>query len=94
MDRIRMSEAEVVTNFAAALDKLRDGAEIIVESDHNPVAVIRPPQTATRSISECMVPAKEHQERTGHAPTLDPDFAADVEAIISARRPWTPPAWD
>ncbi len=28
------------------------------------------------------------------APTLDPDFAADVEGIVRNRKPWNPPAWD
>jgi antitoxin (DNA-binding transcriptional repressor) of toxin-antitoxin stability system len=94
MAQIRMTESEVASNFAAVVEKLRDGAEVVVERNHHPVAVIRPPQFAARSISECIALAKEHEEQTGDAPTLDPDFAADVEEIIRKRQPWTPPLWD
>ncbi len=94
MAQIRMTEAEVASNFASVVEKLRDGAEVVVERNHHPVAVIRPPQPEGRSISECIALAKEHEEQTGDAPTLDPDFAADVEEIIGERRPWTPPLWD
>jgi antitoxin (DNA-binding transcriptional repressor) of toxin-antitoxin stability system len=94
MAQIRMTEAEVASNFAAVVEKLRDGAEVVVERNHRPVAVIRPPQPEARSISECIALAKEHEKQTGDSPTLDPDFAADVEEIIRQRRPWTPPPWD
>jgi hypothetical protein len=50
--------------------------------------------TPTRLISEPIAPAKKHEEETGEAPVLDPDFAADVEEIILNRKPWNPPAWD
>jgi len=42
MAQVHMSEAEVAKNFAAALEKVRQGAEIVVEQDHHPVAVITP----------------------------------------------------
>jgi len=38
--------------------------------------------------------AKAHEEETGKAPVLDPDFAKDVEEIVSHRKPWNPPAWE
>jgi hypothetical protein len=38
--------------------------------------------------------AKKHEEETGEAPVLDPDFAVYVEEIISNRKPWNPPTWD
>jgi hypothetical protein len=48
-----------------------------------------------RSISECIALAKAaHEEQTGKAPVLDPDFAEDVEEILSHRKPWNPPAWE
>jgi hypothetical protein len=47
-----------------------------------------------RPISECLPLAKKHEEETGGAPVLEPDFAADVEEIILNRKPWNPPAWD
>ena len=89
-----MTEAEVASNFAAVVEILRDGAEVVVERNHHPVAVILPPQTEARSLEQSITLAKEHEEQTGDAPTLDPDFAADVEEIIRKRRSWTPPSWD
>jgi antitoxin (DNA-binding transcriptional repressor) of toxin-antitoxin stability system len=41
MAQVHMSEAEVAKNFAAVLEKVRQGGEIVVEQDHRPVAVIR-----------------------------------------------------
>jgi antitoxin (DNA-binding transcriptional repressor) of toxin-antitoxin stability system len=26
--------------------------------------------------------------------SIDPDFAKDVEEIVSHRKPWNPPAWE
>jgi hypothetical protein len=45
-------------------------------------------------ISECIALASKHEEKTGEAPVLDFDLAADVEVIILNRKPWNPPAWD
>jgi hypothetical protein len=47
-----------------------------------------------RTISECIALAKAHEDELGQAPTLDPDFAADVEEIVRNRKPRNPPAWD
>jgi antitoxin (DNA-binding transcriptional repressor) of toxin-antitoxin stability system len=41
MAQLHMSEAEVAKNFATVLEKVRQGADIVVEQDHRPVAVIR-----------------------------------------------------
>src|SRR5258708_4335893 len=40
------------------------------------------------------VEIKAHEEETGKVPVLDPDFAKDVEEIVSPRKPWNPPAWE
>ncbi len=47
-----------------------------------------------RTISECIALAKAHEEETGKAPALDPDFAEDVDEILNHRKPWNPPAWE
>jgi hypothetical protein len=44
--------------------------------------------------SESIALARKHEEETGEAPALDPDFAADVEEIVRNRKPWNPPTWD
>jgi len=45
-----MIEAEVARDFAAVLEKIQQGAEIIVERNAQPVAVIRQPQFRGPSI--------------------------------------------
>jgi hypothetical protein len=94
MATVRISEAELARDIHAVLAKVREGIEVIVEEDHRPVAVIRKPQGPGRTISEAIALAKEHEEETGRAPTLDPDFAADVEEIVRNRKPWNPPSWE
>jgi len=85
-----MSEAEVAKNFAAALEKVRQGAEIVVEQDHHPVAVITPLTGPGRPIDECIAIAKAR----GSTATLDEDFAKDLEEIIAQRQPLDTSAWD
>jgi len=43
---IHMSEAEAARDFAGGLARVRDGAEIVIESNDRPVAVIRSPGPA------------------------------------------------
>ena len=45
-----MIEAEVARDFAAVVEKIQQGAEIIVERNAQPVAVIRQPQFRGPSI--------------------------------------------
>ncbi len=91
MAQLHMTEAQVTKDFAAVLEKIQQGAEIIVERDAQPVAVIKLPQFRGRPIDECIALAKA---RGSHA-TLDEDFAKDLEDIINSHRePLTPPAWD
>ncbi len=91
---IHISEAEAASDFASLLERVRAGAEVIIEHDAEPVAVVHPAQPVRRTISECIVLAEAHEEKTGKAPVLDPDFAEDVEAILNNRKPWSPPAWE
>ena len=91
---IHVSASEAASDFASLLARVCAGAEVIIEHDARPVAVVRPAGPACRTISECIALAKEHEEATGHAPVLDPDFAADVEDILNNRRPWNPPEWE
>ncbi len=85
-----MSEAEVSKNFAAALEKVRQGSEVVVEQDHRPVAVITPVKGPGRPLDECIAIAKAR----GSGATLDEDFAQDLEEIISHRRPLDGSVWD
>jgi prevent-host-death family protein len=88
---IHISDAEAASDFASLLDRVRAGAEIVIEHDARPVAVVRPAEPHVRRLSESLRLAREH----GSTATLDPDFAKDVEAAVeSHREPLSPPAWD
>lgn len=88
---IRISEAEAASDFAALMARVRSGAEVVIENDARPVAVVRPAEPYVRLLSESLRLAREHRSTT----TLDGDFEKDVEAAIeSHREPLNPPAWD
>jgi antitoxin (DNA-binding transcriptional repressor) of toxin-antitoxin stability system len=87
---IHISEAEAASDFSGLLARVRAGAEVVIESDKMPVAVIHAPIPPRRSIAECIALLAE--DSTG---TIDADFAKDVEAAVeSHREPLKPPAWD
>jgi antitoxin (DNA-binding transcriptional repressor) of toxin-antitoxin stability system len=91
MAQLHMSEAEVARNFAAVLERVRQGAEVVIEQDARPVAVLKSTPRTGRLISEVIAAL----EASGANAVLDEDFARDVEeAIQSHRQPWNPPSWD
>jgi antitoxin (DNA-binding transcriptional repressor) of toxin-antitoxin stability system len=91
MDVLHLSEAEVVKNIAAVLEKVRKGSEVVVEQDHRPIAVIKPPKPSGRMISEVVADLKSR----GSDAVIDDAFARDIEAGIEAQRqPWIPPSWE
>jgi hypothetical protein len=94
MAQVHMTEAELARDLHAVLEKVRQGAEVIVERDAQPVAVIRAPEFRGRSIDACIALAKQREKDRGQAVTLDPEFAADVEQIVRNRKPWIPPSWE
>jgi antitoxin (DNA-binding transcriptional repressor) of toxin-antitoxin stability system len=90
MATVRITEAELARDLHSVLAKVQEGVEVIVEQHHRPVAIIKTLEGPGRIISECIARAKAHEEQLGQAPTLDPDFAADVEEIIRSRTTWSP----
>ncbi|MEK7408648.1 MAG: hypothetical protein AAB225_26575 [Acidobacteriota bacterium] len=87
---MHISEADLVRDVRTILQRVQTGAEIVVERDAQPVAVIRAAAPVRRKISECiaMLPADS-------TATIDPDFAKDVDAAIAAHREaLEPPQWD
>ena len=93
-DVIHISETEAASDFAALMAHVRAGAEIVIENGERPVAVLHAAEPVRQSISDCIALAKAHEEEIGKAPVLDPDFAEDVEEILSHRKPRNPPAWE
>jgi antitoxin (DNA-binding transcriptional repressor) of toxin-antitoxin stability system len=91
MGTLRITEAELARDIHAVLAKVQEGAEVIVEQDHRPVAVIRTPLAMGRLLSECIALA----EARGSTVTLDEGFMNDVEEGIASRsQPWNPPSWE
>ena len=94
MEPLHISEADAVRDLAAILERVQAGAEVVIERDTQPLAVIRAAAPAHRTISECIALAEAHEKETGEVPVLDPDFAADVEEIVRNRKPRNPLPWD
>ena len=93
---IHISEAEAAHDFAMVIDRVRQGAVVIIERDAKPVAVVRAvaDELRPRLLSESIALAKKHAQELGYEPRMDPEFAADLEEIIRNRKPWNPPAWE
>lgn len=91
---LHITEADLVRDVRTILQRVEAGAEIVIERDARPVAVLRSVVPPRRKISECIALAKAHEADAGTPPTLDPDFAAAVEDIVNDRQPWNAPVWD
>lgn len=93
-DVIHISQVEAASNFAALLERVSEGAEVIIENDARPVAVLRAPDLQPgpgRLLSESIALAKAH----GSTVTLDGDFERDLNEIIKRNRePYDPPTWE
>jgi antitoxin (DNA-binding transcriptional repressor) of toxin-antitoxin stability system len=90
MGPLHVNEGDLAKDVRSILKRVATGAEVIVELDAHPVAVIRPVEPVRRKISECiaLMPA-------GSTATIDPCFAEDIEEAVAAHRePSEPPAWD
>lgn len=88
---VRITETELARDTHAVLAKVQDGAEVIVEQNHRPVAVIKTPHDSGRLLSEAIALAQAR----GSTATLDEGFMMDVEDGIARRsRPWNPSAWE
>lgn len=75
-------------NFTEVLAKVRQGAEVVVEHDLQPVAVLRLAMPMRRKISEVLALIPKNSTAT-----MDADFSRDVQAAIdSHREPLEPPA--
>lgn len=91
---LHITEAELARDVHGVLEKVRGGVEVIVEQNHQPVAVLRAAPSPGRTLSEAITLAKQREKERGYAITLDPDFADAVQDVVNARKPWTPPTWD
>ncbi len=91
----RFTQAELVRDVRAVLDKIERGNEVIVEGeDHWPLAVMKQPHPVGRKISGCIALAKAYEEKLGYPPIPDDDFARDVQDGINAQRDPIRNVWD
>jgi antitoxin (DNA-binding transcriptional repressor) of toxin-antitoxin stability system len=91
---LHISEEEAAKDFRTVLERVSSGHEVVIDRGGEPIAVIGPARPVARTLSECIALARKHEQESGTAPVMDPDFAADVEDIINNRRPWNPPPWE
>jgi antitoxin (DNA-binding transcriptional repressor) of toxin-antitoxin stability system len=92
---IRISEADAASNLASVLDRVSAGAEVVIERDSRPVAVVRSPEAVRgRLLSESIALAEAHAKEMGYEPIMDADFAADLREIINKRKPRDLAEWD
>jgi antitoxin (DNA-binding transcriptional repressor) of toxin-antitoxin stability system len=87
---VHLTEAELARDLHAVLEQVRQGAEVVVESDHQPVARISPVRGPGRPVDECIAIA----QTLGSNVPLDDQFGADLEQIIAQRKAVDSPAWD
>lgn len=88
---VHLSHTEAIRDIAAILERVERGAEVIVEKDLRPMALIQPAPRPGRMLSECISLAESH----GSEVTLDEDFGRDLEEIIHSRRePLDGSRWD
>jgi antitoxin (DNA-binding transcriptional repressor) of toxin-antitoxin stability system len=88
MATIRVSAAEAARDFAGLLARVRAGAEIVIEDDSLPVAVLHKVIPPRRAIEECIALLPEDSSAI-----IDETFAGDVaEAVAAHREPLNPPA--
>ncbi len=87
---LHITETELARNIASLLDRVLSGAEVVIERNARPVAVLRAAEPQRRKLSEIMASLPENSTAI-----LDPHFEADVQAFIDRNRePLKPPEWD
>jgi antitoxin (DNA-binding transcriptional repressor) of toxin-antitoxin stability system len=86
---LHISDVDADRDLGSLLAKVQAGAEVIIEHDAQPVAVLHAPEPKRRRLSECL----ELLPKDSTA-LIDADFARDVEAAVqSHNQPLTPPEW-
>lgn len=88
---VRVTEDEASRELSALLAHVRAGAEIVIESNAEPVAVIRPVEPHVRTLSDSLHLARQRESTV----TLDGKFGSDLEEVVNSHQaPLIPPTWD
>jgi antitoxin (DNA-binding transcriptional repressor) of toxin-antitoxin stability system len=81
MALIHISETDAINDFASVLDRVRAGEEIVIESNEDAIALVRPiASRPVRLLSESLKRAREH----GSKITLDGGFTRDLESVVGS----------
>jgi antitoxin (DNA-binding transcriptional repressor) of toxin-antitoxin stability system len=87
MATVHISESEAASDFAGLMARVREGTEVIIESDQDPRSVVLTARPKDGSISATLARLKTISDERGHELFMDDDFAADMEEIIQKRKP-------
>jgi len=82
-----LSVAELESDLADALERVRGGARVVVEQDGRAIAVIVPPAPKPG------ITWRELAEALRDIPPVDEDFAKDIAEIRAAQQPVRVPEW-
>jgi antitoxin (DNA-binding transcriptional repressor) of toxin-antitoxin stability system len=85
MDTVHITEAELARDLHDILAKVQQGVEVVVEQDHQPVALLRPLNRSGRLVSDIRREARQSNSTV----TVDEDFGME-EIIVSQQQP----SWD
>src|SRR5258708_8626053 len=92
---IHVSGGVAASDFASLVNHVTAGAEVVIERDSRPVAVVRPADGPSgRLLSESIALAEAHAREMGYEPRMDSAFAADLREIINTRKARDLSAWD
>jgi antitoxin (DNA-binding transcriptional repressor) of toxin-antitoxin stability system len=87
---LHITKSELARDVDGVLEKVRAGAEVVIEEDHRAVAIIKTPHGPGRLLSECIALAEAH----GSTATLDDEFGKDLEEIIQSHPEPLASRWD
>ena len=95
MATIHMTEAEAARDFEGLMDRVRAGAEVLIEKEDAPAVLVRSmaPQLST-PINELIERAEAREKERGYAVRMDPEFAMDMDEIVRNRKPRDISVWN
>lgn len=88
---IHITEAEAARDFIAVMDRVRAGAEFVIDKDTSSVAILRPAMNPNvRRLSESLKLARAHASTA----KLDGDFERDLTDVIESHREAIHSEWE
>jgi antitoxin (DNA-binding transcriptional repressor) of toxin-antitoxin stability system len=94
-ETIRVSATDAASSLARLLERVLEGAEVIIDNGERPVAVLRGPEPQRGFPGGLLSESIAMAEARGSKVKLDSGFAQDVEEFVAGHcEPLTPPAWD